>query len=372
MLEQNPGCRGMRAYRIGWTILIAAIAGLTSCLEGPKAYVEPPPPVDTVIVPATAYVTVGRSTVFNARVNGTPATEVAWSVLEPGGGSVDSQGVYRAPAAPGVYTVQAAFQVGAGQTATARVNVVAPPAGVISAPPRVQPGAEDQKASIVPLPGSRYQWSVTGGAITAGTDAAAVTFAAGSGPKVTLACTVTNAAGDRLTSSLEVPVVAPVTLAISPATATVTVERAMKFGFSIQGGTSLAVTWSQLEPGAGSLDQQGNYVAPPVPGLYSVRVTAKDDPTVTATAQVKVVARPPESIVAPGSFQPGAQGLRAMVPEVDGMTYAWTVEGGSITSGADAATVVFAAGDGPELTVRCTITNEAGDAFSVKRVLKLP
>ena len=66
--------------------------------------------------------------------------------------------------------------------------------------------------------------------------------------------------------------------------------------------------------------------------------------SVSAIARVTVVSKPPQSLFAPEDYQPGAQNLHAEVPEVPGMTYAWTVEGGSITSGADAATVVFAAG----------------------------
>jgi len=61
--------------------------------------------------------------------------------------------------------------------------------------------------------------------------------------------------------------------------------------------------------------------------------------------------------------------LRASVPEVDGMTYAWEIEGGTIITGSTASSVVFHAGYGPNLTLRCRITNEAGDSSATKKIL---
>jgi hypothetical protein len=232
------------------------------------------------------------------------------------------------------------------------------------------PETPDLAARIAPVAGSQYHWTVTGGTITGGADAAAVSFRSGNGPKLVLACKVTNAAGDGLNSSLEVPVAAKVALAIKPASVTITAERGMKFGFDLAGGTSLGVVWKLGEPGAGKLDPTGKYVAPPVPGRYTVRVDSVDDPAVSATATVTVVAKPPESLYAPDSFLPGAEGLRARVPELAGMTYAWQLEGGTITAGAASAAMQFEAGKGPSLTLRCRITNGAGDSFTASKVLK--
>ena len=364
--------RGSRREALAGSLGLLALLGLTGCWQQPATVaVMTPVRIATEVRPAAATLTTGRTVTFSARVDGEPAAETAWRVLEPGGGSVTDSGQYRAPGQPGVYTVQAAFPEGMGGPATARVTVVAPPAGAIQAPARLLAGAMDQQAGIDPVPGSHYAWTVTGGEITAGTDAPRVTFVAGAGPRVTLVCQVTNAAGDQLRSSLDVPVAAPVTLTISPAKAIITAERTMKFGFSIQGGTSLGVVWRLGEPGAGSLDASGGYVAPAVPGEYTVRVTAQDDPTVSATARVTVVAAPPEGLVAPETFQPGAQNLRAVVPEVPGMTYAWEIEGGSFSGPTDGPAVVFQAGAGPTLTLRCRISNAAGDSAVAKQVLNV-
>jgi hypothetical protein len=356
----------MRGLGMGTGLGLAGMVLLTGCWQVPSS-VAHEAPATVQVLPAAATLTAGKTLTFAARIDDQPAADVAWSVLEAGGGRVDGAGAYHAPVQPGVYTVRA--QVKDGPAAAAKVTVVAPPAGEIIAPPRVLPQAP-QVARIAPVSGSQYHWGITGGLITAGTDTASISFQAGAGPKVMLACQVTNAAGDVLNSSLEVPVASPVSLAIKPAAVTLTAERTMKFGFDLAGGTSLNVVWSLGEPGAGSLDGSGNYVAPAVPGDYTVRVSSVDDPAVNATAAVKVVAKPPQSLFAPDSFLPGAEGLRARVPEVDGMSYAWEIEGGTITAGASAPSMVFDAGPGPELTLHCRITNAAGDSFAAVKVLK--
>ena len=354
---------------LGRGLGVAGMVLLTGCWRGPGPAVEAPPArIQVKVVPAAATLTSGKKLAFTARIEGGPAQGVAWSVLEAGGGRVDEAGAYRAPAHPGVYTVRA--QTRAGQAGAAKVTVVAPPAGEIILPPRVPPETSGLVARIVPVAGSQYHWSLTGGAITAGMDTPAATFRSGAGPRLVLACRVTNAAGDSLNSSLEVPVAGPVALTIKPAAVTITAGRSMKFGFDLAGGASLGVVWTLGEPGAGSVDALGQYVAPAVPGRYSVRVTSADDAATFAVAQVRVVPRPPESLFAPDTYLPGAEGLRARVPELAGMSYAWEIEGGTITAGATSPTMRFDAGKGPELTVRCRVTNAAGDSFTGTKVLK--
>ena len=350
-------------------VAIAAmgVGVLTGCWQGPRPAAAAPL-VTVRVEPAAVALTVGRSMTFAAKVEGGSPAELAWTVLEPGGGAVDGAGRYQAPASPGVYTVQAGF--GALAAGRARVTVVAPPAGEITAPQRVLPGADNLQARVPEVAGSRYAWTIAGGLLTAGAETSAATFRAGTGSKVNLTCAVTNAAGDTLRSSLEVPVVPQVTLAITPPQVTITAGRTMKFGFTITGGTTLGVAWSLGEPGAGSLDGAGNYVAPLVPGAYTVRVSAQDDPTRAATARVKVVPQPSDSLFAPEAFTPGAAGLRARVPNLPGMAYLWEIEGGTITGGATGPVLEFQAGSGDTLTVRCRVTNEAGDSVLVARTLK--
>ena len=311
--------------------------------------------------PAEATVTVGHEAQFGYRITSGGGTGVDWRVVEAGGGTLDGQGHYRAPEQPGVYTLEARSQANPAQASQARVTVVPAPLGAISAPATVAPEAADLRAAVPAQPGCRFAWSLSGGTILSGAEADTVTFSAGAGPKLVLICRVTNAAGDALTSSLEIPVARPLSITIGPATATLTVGRTMKFGYTLEGNGGPDVTWSLVPPDAGVVDGEGNYEAPAIPGTYTLQVAARAHPDTLAQAQVKVVAAPEATITAPASVKAGAVGLVARVPAQAGATYAWEVRGGTATAGQSGPVVTFSVGEGPTLSLRCTVTNEAGD-----------
>jgi hypothetical protein len=228
----------------------------------------------------------------------------------------------------------------------------------------VAPDARDLRAGVPVQPGCRFAWSLSGGTLQSGVDTDTVTFNVGAGPKLVLTCRVTNAAGDALTSSLEIPVARPLSISIGPATATLTVGRTMKFGYSLEGNGGPDVTWNLVPPNAGTVDADGNYQAPATPGTYTLQVAARAHPDTLARAQVKVVAAPEATITAPESVKAGAAGLTARVPEQAGATYAWEIQGGTATAGQSGPIVTFSVGEGPTLTLRCTVTNEAGDELT--------
>lgn len=67
---------------------------------------------------------------FTAAVTGTANTAVTWSVVEPGGGTIDATGHYTAPATAGAYTLRATSVADASAHADAAVTVTAAPAAV--------------------------------------------------------------------------------------------------------------------------------------------------------------------------------------------------------------------------------------------------
>jgi hypothetical protein len=73
--------------------------------------------------PSDAMSTSGSRT-FTATVRGSTDKSVYWSVKEPDGGSVTSDGVYTAPATPGTYTVTATSQADVRASASVRVTVL--------------------------------------------------------------------------------------------------------------------------------------------------------------------------------------------------------------------------------------------------------
>ena len=267
----------------GRSFVLLGLVGLIGCLDRPRTP-GTPPEVHLAIAPAEKTLTAGHRTGFSISPQGGPGARITWSVLEAGGGGIDGSGTYQAPATEGVYTIQAALEGSRGAVAQARVTVVPEPEKEISAPALVLPDAEEQTATIRPTPQGSYYWAIKGGRITHGKRQNKVTFQAGPGNPLVLTCTVTNLAGDSIRVSRAIRIAPPVSISIRPKELVITAGRTMRFGFTIDGGISLEAVWSLAFPGAGGLDQAGNFIAPMVPGLYGVRITSKDDPTVFADA----------------------------------------------------------------------------------------
>jgi hypothetical protein len=74
----------------------------------------------------TGVLNTGTARTFTASVSGTSNTAVTWSVVEAGGGTITTSGVYTAPALPGTFTVKATALADGMSSATTSVPVVLP------------------------------------------------------------------------------------------------------------------------------------------------------------------------------------------------------------------------------------------------------
>lgn len=100
------------------------------------------PPITVVVTPMAATLVAANTTnatptsrTFMATVSGAVNSQVTWSVLESGGGSIASGGTYQAPPVAGMYTVVARSVVDPSAQGTARVTVTPVPV-VVSISPR--------------------------------------------------------------------------------------------------------------------------------------------------------------------------------------------------------------------------------------------
>ncbi len=125
-----------------------------------------------------------------------------------------------------------------------------------------------------------------------------------------------------------------------------------------------AVTWSVQEATGGTVDATGLYHAPAIPGTYHVVATSIADATQSATVAVTVVAPAVATITAPQFVTLGKGGYTASVPAQSGATYAWTITGGTISAGANTASITFAAGSAlsAPVALSVTVTDSAGDS----------
>jgi hypothetical protein len=121
--------------RSGFSRLAGSIAVLLAAACGGPAGVTPAGDASSrsatiSIQPPAAVVVPGAATTFSAAVQGVDSQTVTWSVQEgSAGGTVDSRGVYTAPATPGTYHVVAVSSVEPSSSASAPVTVKAPGAG---------------------------------------------------------------------------------------------------------------------------------------------------------------------------------------------------------------------------------------------------
>lgn len=83
------------------------------------------------VTPTPISVEVGQTQAFSATVSGTSNTDVTWSVMESGGGSISSAGLYTAPMTAGTYTVVATSVADTTKKGTASVTVTALPNAMV-------------------------------------------------------------------------------------------------------------------------------------------------------------------------------------------------------------------------------------------------
>lgn len=84
-----------------------------------------PENVTVSINPASALIAANSTKSFTATVTGTSNTQVTWSVLETGGGTISQSGGYLAPSVAGTYTIKAVSVSDPTKSATATVTVTA-------------------------------------------------------------------------------------------------------------------------------------------------------------------------------------------------------------------------------------------------------
>jgi hypothetical protein len=109
-------------WRFG--LALGSLLGCGGGGSGPGA----PPAITVTLSPAGAALWTGGTQTFQATVTGTTDTAVAWSVVEPSGGTISATGRYTAPASPGTFRVKATSAADPTKAATAPVSVSVQPA----------------------------------------------------------------------------------------------------------------------------------------------------------------------------------------------------------------------------------------------------
>jgi len=144
-------------------------------------------------------------------------------------------------------------------------------------------------------------------------------------------------------------------------------------------GTSGTLT-AIFSGGTGTIDQGVGPVSSGIPIATStlLRDTSftltviGDGGTATQACMARVTAAPLAPVISgPAALVAGQGGYTASVPLQPGMTFAWTIAGGSFTAGNGTAQVAFTAGQAGTLQLSCVAANAAG-TVSAPATLAIP
>ncbi len=195
--------------------------------------------VSVTLSPASATVSVGATQNFTASVTGSTNTAVNYSVQEADGGSINSSGVYTAPATAGSYHVIATSVADNSKSDSSTVTVVAlPQITSFTANASTLTSGDSTTLTAVFAGGTA---SINGISASISSGVSVPTPALSTDTQYTL--TVTNDAGDSVTANLTITVVAAPTISSFTASALAIVDGA---------STDLTAVFSN---GTGVIDQ---------------------------------------------------------------------------------------------------------------------
>jgi hypothetical protein len=266
--------------------------------------------VSVTIAPAQVTVITQAPQQFTATVQGSADTRVTWSVNGIAGGNsqtgyVDANGLYSAPSAvpnPATVNVQATSDAAPAVLGTAMVTIRYP-APVITS---VAPGSINTGTFTLAIDGTGFQSEAVvrlNGAALATTFVSSMRLTASgstSTPGSAVPVTVRNQDG-QVSNAFNIAVngTAPVTVGVSPATASVRVRRTRQFTATVQNTTDKRVTWkvNGITGGnatIGTISATGLYTAPatrPTPNTVTVAAVSVADTSKSGSARVTITRR---------------------------------------------------------------------------------
>jgi serine protease len=150
-----------------------------------------------------------------------------------------------------------------------------------------------------------YQWYKNAAAIAGAASASYTTPATTTSDNgATFYVKVSNSAGSVTSNTVILTVTAAaVSVAITPATATVSIGGTQQFTASVTGTSNTAVTWTAT---GGTVSTSGLYTAPSTTGTYTVKATSAADTTKSASATVTVTSAAPRQLMLNTGFESGS------------------------------------------------------------------
>jgi hypothetical protein len=285
--------------------------------------------VSVNVVPPVANVLAGENVNFAAQVAGAVDTRVTWGV--EGGGSVDGNGLYTAPTAPGTYKIWATSVADPARKAYGLAAVRQVAVGVSPHVLSLHPGWQsDLRADVVGTLNRGVNWSCNGGSING--SGSLVTFVAPTDPGA-YAVRATSVDDSRMSDECAVTVIPFPVAQISTDSALIPRGGSAKLRISYSGGVATIDHGVGAVPAVGPDGSVLVTVAPTGTTTYTLTVTSPLGATATAVTTVNV------------------QGLAVSIVPTSA---ALSVSGGACTTNTISFQGMVAGGTDPSVSWSCT------------------
>ncbi len=339
------------------------------------------PPVSVTLAPTTANLYAGQTQQFTATVSYSSNTAVTWTSSPSGTGSVNSTGLYTAPATVATVTtvtVTATSQASTGASATATITLY-PPATITVAPTTATLyGGQTQQftASSTNPTSTTATWTLNSGAPGTINSSGLYTAPATVTAVTTVTVTATNQANNTMSATATITLYPPTTITVAPTTVSLYGGQTEQFTASSTNPASTSATWTLNSGAPGSINGSGLYTAPAtVSAVTTVTVTATSQANTAVSATATITLCPPVTItVAPTTvtlYGGQTQQFTANSTNPTSTTATWTLNSGAPGSISNSGLYTAPATVATATTVTVTATSQANTTVSATATITL-
>ncbi len=263
----------------------------------------------------------------------------AWST------GATTQTITVSPSSTTTYTVTVSNGGSCNASDSHIVNVTANPVASVNTPASVCANGT-ASASVAPIAGATYVWSMSNGTITGGAGTNAITFTAGASGNVTLSVNITSGSCASNSGVINIPITSAASATIIGPT---TVCARTPFVLDAGAGYT-SYLWN-----TGETTQTINRVLNSGSQTYSVTVTTAGGCIVSTSHNVSVSSDPKANITATNSAAPNTT-LNASMLSQPGATYSWSITNGTILSGNGTNAITFKTGASGTTRLNSSVT----------------
>jgi len=294
------------------------------------------PPIAVSVSPTTATLYGSQTQQLTATVTNTTNSGVKWTISPAGTGTVSSTGLYTAPGSitsATTVTVTATSQASTAATASATITLEPPIVVSGFAPTAVtlySSQTQQFSASVLNTSNTGLIWTISPAGSGTISSTGQYTAPANIASQTTVTVTATSQANSLATASGTVTLSPPITVSVSPATATLYGGQTQQLAATVTNASNTAVAWTIFPAGMGTVDASGLYTAPAsVSSQTTVTVTATSQANTSATASATITLSPPIAVsVSPSTTTLNGsqtQQLTATVTNTLNPAVTWTI-----------------------------------------------